>query len=97
MRVKILLATDTSVIPLQLLHIPKSPFFGSFYKISIFPFRWDFLILKSSGIGGATYVVVIGSAFRVLISAFEGGFNNISASLVTGSCQLLCMLVISTF
>ena len=35
------------------------------------------------------------SALR--ISAIEGGFNNMSASLVTGSCQLLRMLVIGAF
>ena len=44
MRVKTLLRTDRCVIPLQFLHIRKSPFFWQFHKVSIFPLFWDFLL-----------------------------------------------------
>ena len=49
MRVKTLLGTDTSVIALQFLHIPKSPFFGSFTRYPFF----------HSGIDGATYILLL--------------------------------------
>ena len=50
MRVKTLLGTDTSVIALQFLNIPKSPFFGSFTRYPFF----------RSGIDGATYILLLG-------------------------------------
>ena len=46
---KALLGTDRSVIPLQLLHIPKSPIFGSYTRHP----------LSHSGIDGATYLLLL--------------------------------------
>ena len=49
MRVKTLLGTDTSAITFQFLHIPKSPYFGSFTRYLFF----------HSGIDGATYMLLL--------------------------------------
>ena len=57
MRVKTLLGTDTSVIVLQFLHIPNSPFFGSFTRYPFF----------HSGIDGATYMLLSGLLSEPLV------------------------------
>ena len=65
MRVKTVLGTDSSVIPRQFLHIPKSPFFGSFtrYPFSILGLS---LVPRSSGIDGATYLLLLSGCFQSL-------------------------------